>query len=550
MLRTGEGTCMGVTSLPASTHSRAWLFGALGLVLVRALPSLRYPLGRDQATYSVIGQGLLRGQLLYRDLWDIKPPGIFYIYSVIVKAFGPVMWSVGIVDIVWLLAISTCIFYFTKRHMGAPAAAVATVANALWHCSWGYIHAAQAETFITLLVFLAYFILMSGQRENWRGNFTAGLIFGAAFWVKYNAALFFPVLTLLPYLDLKCFDEHPRQLKLDISWRAWFQRTVVIVMGFLLMIVAVPAYFWVVGAWSAMKEGHFEVVPLYGSMFFQYMHHYPIFALAVTRFNLGPWTEATLGAALLIAWWRRELRIIAPVIIMAMMGLACTASQPRLSSYSFETAYPFFAMFWGYVLVKLYEGFVHIREWLARRGWRVAGVLLWLVAAEVVYYPLPGYAFEIAEDYNGLAAWMHDPSGSYKHYPFQFSLEKLHDQMAAIDYLREHSVPGDGVYVWGTAPLINFLTQRSSPSRFVANHPLISPWGPAQWRQDLITDLNRKPPRFIIVARHDQIPLVTLTPDDSEQYLRKYPALASFIADRYKSVENLDNFEVYSLNRP
>ena len=114
------------------------------------------------------------------------------------------------------------------------------------------------------------------------------------------------------------------------------------------------------------------------------------------------------------------------------------------------------------------KAFVHIRELLARRNWRVAGVLLWLVAAEVVYYPLPGYAYEIAEDYNGLAAWMHDPSDSYKHYPFQFSLEKLHDQMVVIDYLRENSAPSDGVYVWGTAPLINFLTQRPSPSRFVA----------------------------------------------------------------------------------
>src|SRR5580700_9997194 len=143
-----KGICMGVANLPISTQSRAWLFGALGLVLLRGLPSLRYPLGRDQATYCVIGQGLLRGQLLYRDLWDIKPPGIFYIYKIVVRIFGPVMWSVGVIDIIWLLAISICIFYFAKHYLGAPAAAMAVVTNALWHCSWGYIHAAQAETFI------------------------------------------------------------------------------------------------------------------------------------------------------------------------------------------------------------------------------------------------------------------------------------------------------------------------------------------------------------------------------------------------------------------
>jgi hypothetical protein len=541
---------VGVTNLPASTRSRAWLYGTLGVVLLRALPNLRYPLGRDQATYCVIGQGLLRGQLLYRDLWDIKPPGLYYLYAVIVRIFGPVMWLIGIVDIILLLAISICIFHFTKRYLDAPAAAVAVASYALWHCSWGYIHAAQAETFIMLFVFLAYFILMSGQRENWRGNFTAGLIFGAAFWVKYNAAPFFAVLTFLPYLDMSRLDEHPPQLRLAIPWRVWMRRTGVIVLGFLLMMVAVLVYFWGIGDWHALIEDHFEVAPRYGSMFIHHVRNYPLFALTWTRYSLGPWTEAAFGAALVIAWWRREVRIIAPVVIMTVAGCASTASQPRLSTYSFETAYPFFAMLWGYVIIKLYEGFVHIREWLAQRRWRVAGVLLWLVALEVVYYPLPGFALQIAEEYRELAAWIHNPHDSYQSYPFQFFLEKLHDQMTIIDYLRKNSAPSYGVYVWGTAPLINFLTPRPSPSRFVSNHALISIWGPARWRQDLIAELSRKEPRFIVVERHDEIHLVTLTYDDSEQCLRKYPALASFIAGRYESVKNLDDFEVYGLKRP
>jgi hypothetical protein len=531
-------------------HSRTWLLAGIALVLLRALPSLRYPLGRDQATYCVVAQGLLHGQLLYRDLWDIKPPGIFYIYAVIVKIFGPVMWSIGIVDILWLLAISICIFYFAKRYLGAPAAAIAMVSSALWHCSWGYVHAAQSETFMALFVFLAYFVLMSNQREHWRGNVAAGLLCGAAFWVKYNSAAFFPALAFLPYLDLSHFDQHPRRLQLSVPWRVWFQRTLVIVAGFLIMVVAVLAYFWSVGAWSALKEDHFEVLPRYGSMFVLRMRHYLPYALALTNFDLGVWTGAVFVITLVIAWWRREMRFVAAVVIMALTGFASAASQPRLSSYSFETAYPFFAMLWGYMFVKLYEGFRHLCGFFTRRSWRVAAVLIWLVAAEVIYYPLPGFAFEIAEEYKGLSAWMHNPHGSYQHYAFPFHLEKLHDQIAVIDYLKDNSAPSDGVYVWGTAPLINFLTQRSNPSRFISNHGLISPWGPARWRQELISELNRKPPRFIVVERHDEIPLVTLTYDDSEQYLKKYPEFASFISGHYEPVNKLYDFEVYRYREP
>src|SRR5579864_5560554 len=159
-------------------HTRAWLFGGLAVVFLRALPNLRFPIGRDQATYCVIGQGLLRGQLLYRDLWDNKPPGIFYLYALIVKIFGPVMWCVGAVDILWLLAISICIFYFARSYLGAPAAALAMVANAIRHCRQGYIHAAQPETFLMLCVFAAYFLLLPAEGRRWLRQLAAGLILG------------------------------------------------------------------------------------------------------------------------------------------------------------------------------------------------------------------------------------------------------------------------------------------------------------------------------------------------------------------------------------
>ena len=117
----------------------------------------------------MIGQGLLRGAKLYRDLWDMKPPGIFGIYAGVVKLFGPVMWSVGVVDILWLLAISWCIFRFAQRYLGTAAAVVAVVANASWHCQEGYVNAVQPETFLILCVFAAYLLV-------WReGDAQAGL---------------------------------------------------------------------------------------------------------------------------------------------------------------------------------------------------------------------------------------------------------------------------------------------------------------------------------------------------------------------------------------
>ncbi len=91
---------------PKFQHTRAWLLAGLAAVFMQALPNLRYPIGEDHATFCMIGQGILEGKLPYRDLWDIKPPGIYYVYALIVKIFGPVMWCLGVVDILWLLLIS------------------------------------------------------------------------------------------------------------------------------------------------------------------------------------------------------------------------------------------------------------------------------------------------------------------------------------------------------------------------------------------------------------------------------------------------------------
>src|ERR1043166_2581740 len=44
-------------------------------------PSLWYPFGRDQGVFAYAGRVILRGGWPYRDVWDLKPPGIYYTYA-------------------------------------------------------------------------------------------------------------------------------------------------------------------------------------------------------------------------------------------------------------------------------------------------------------------------------------------------------------------------------------------------------------------------------------------------------------------------------------
>jgi hypothetical protein len=547
-------------------HARAWLLSGLVVVFLRALPNLRFPIGRDQATYCLIGQGLLRGQLLYRDLWDNKPPGIFYIYALIVKIFGPVMWCVGAVDILWLLVISLCIFYFARRYLGAPAASLAMVANAIRHCRQGYIHAAQPETFLMLCVFAAWFLLSGsdpsppfvpqGPSPQGRGQgvprwvvlyLAAGLILGFGFWLKYNAVAFFPFVALAPFLDFREVDTDARRLRLLIPWKTWITRMCAVGAGFLIAIFGLVIYFWLVGAWPAMREVQFEVLPRYGARVFQWNMGFLLWAIRQSQNHLGYWTEVMVPLTLLIAWRRRELARVAPALLLGFAGYLAAAMQGRFHPYYFETCYPFFSMFWGYVLVKTVEGFAYLRRMFAERQWTLARALLWVVLVVVFGSVLSEDSVRVVEHYRFLEDWWRNPEMSYRVYWWQLPLDKFGGQLEVINYLKAHSRPQDEIYVWGTAPLINFLTQRQNPSRFVSNLALISTWAPDRWRQELVGTLATKRPRYIVVARHDSIPSVSYTFDDSEEYLKEYPALDHLLKTQYNVDVNFWDFEIYRL---
>ena len=62
---------------------RDWLlFLALMVVVtIIALPILTYPPGRDQGEFATIARGLLDGRVPYVDLWNPKPPAVFYVYA-------------------------------------------------------------------------------------------------------------------------------------------------------------------------------------------------------------------------------------------------------------------------------------------------------------------------------------------------------------------------------------------------------------------------------------------------------------------------------------
>ena len=100
--------------------------------------------------------------------------------------------------------------------------------------------------------------------------------------------------------------------RLRISWKDWLGRMLMVSAGFIFMVLAVLGYFQVSGAWPAMKEVQFVVLPRYGAMVFHWSFYFIYWALWQTQNQMGFWWEVIPALALLFAWRRRELGRIAP----------------------------------------------------------------------------------------------------------------------------------------------------------------------------------------------------------------------------------------------
>lgn len=81
----------------------------------------------DGAIFAEIGKGVVHGQLPYKDFWDHKPPGIYYVDAVILKVFPSTPWTFHLIEIPISLVAALLFFRLTRLYSSQSAAAVCVV---------------------------------------------------------------------------------------------------------------------------------------------------------------------------------------------------------------------------------------------------------------------------------------------------------------------------------------------------------------------------------------------------------------------------------------
>ncbi len=162
-LRGGDGEVdVAVTSRRGSII--AWAFAAVAVVHVIAtrLSWSDIPLQTDTGMWAYIGGRLLDGAKLYADLWESKPPGIYYVFAAVEWLFGrggdwALLWLDGVVS----LAVFGLTFAVARRFASRAAAAGAVMLLSVVFChrvlaDWGD----NVEKFVALFELLACWFLL------------------------------------------------------------------------------------------------------------------------------------------------------------------------------------------------------------------------------------------------------------------------------------------------------------------------------------------------------------------------------------------------------
>jgi hypothetical protein len=516
----------------------AWAVVGLSLIQI-----LLFGFGRDQGIYAVVGESVLSGGMPYRDAWDFKPPGVFFVYSLAQVLFGRAMVSIRILEIAAFVGVVFAFRRLGREMFGAPVAGLLGGALAtLIHAELEFWHTAQPEAFGGALTVFAL-VLTTGpgtsgatfgrRAASWAA---AGVLFGLAFLMK--PPLGGGAIVCAAYLARSEFERLGRPT-------GSVAPALVMAAGSVAPIAACALWFWARGAWPELAWTLFEFTPGYTALGWNGT------ALGFFGYGLGELLTGfsfllpvgVAAAVVLRPIHGREREALLLVAGIASVHVAGIALQAKFFQYHYSATLPLVAWASGLGLYKL---------WRRALAFRAAGMLAYaavvaaLIASRVALRHNPGTFWERTADRMAFL-FRRDPSRTeldrklYHVVDYDLDLDRRAGQVVA-----RLAPPSASIFVWGFEPAIYWFSRRAPASRYLYDVPQRAAWQRDHARTELLDELAATPPAAIVVQHGDVFSFVTGDELDSHGALATFPELARILDDRYRLSETVGDLDIYT----
>jgi hypothetical protein len=532
--------------------TRSLLAVSIALILYLFANILMYGYGRDQGIYATVADSMLRGGMPYRDAWDFKPPGIFVVYAATRAVLGSGQWAIRLVEVLGLSSVVAAYVilarrFFSDGRIGIVAGAMAV----LVHAELEFWHTAQPESFGGMLtawaVVLATFVPDSddaaGRRKQLAAWTAAGMLYGLCFLLKPPLGGGALVSAAFAAYGLRAkVAGRPMTERL----RAWAWPFVCVAAGGTIVVAACALWFAARGAWPDLYDTLFVFTPHYTKLGWEDATIPGMVYLALEEWFIdlsSPNAVGVLAALIIAPKALREREGVLHFLLIIAIQLVGVAMQGKFFPYHYGASVLLGSFIAGLGAFKLWQLAVAKGPWGVLAFTTALPIVLWARSATrntqtdfldrclARQKQLVGASGTTREELDGKLYSVADVSYDA-------------DRRVA-DFLHQRLSPDEYAFVWGFEPMIYDMAERRSATRFIYNVPQRVAWFRDRSRAALMADLDRHPPKAIVVEHRDVFPAVTGDSIDSADTLKKFPALDARIRDEYDLTTTIEDFDVY-----
>jgi 4-amino-4-deoxy-L-arabinose transferase-like glycosyltransferase len=482
------------TAKRARVFHGAWMVLAviaLGVVIAIRIRLLGIPLERDEGEYAYAGQLMLQGIPPYQLAYNMKFPGTYAAYAVIMAIFGQTIAGIHLGLLLVNLATITLIFFLGRRLFDSATGLVAAVTYAVLSLSTSVLGlAAHVEHFVMLPILGGTLLLLGPSRNSGSGSapqtaavsspplflqlFVSGVLFGIALLMKQPVIWFI----LFGAIYLLASDR-----RFGLQWKTIILRNLIFGAGAVLPFAIACLLLWRAGVFDRFWFWTIDYARQYGSLASLGMG-FRALALTGPAVIESAWALSTLaGIGLAAGLWHRPTRASTGfVLALFVFSVLAVSAGFYFREHYFILILPAVSLLTG-VAIRRFSDLVAAR------------------ASAIRFAPFVVFCAALAQPILA-ASKLYFEDSPIEACLVSYGLNPFAESVRIAEYLRDHSSPSDTIAVLGSEPQIYFYSRRHSATGYIYTYALMEPQSRArQMQEEMIREIELARPKYVVSVK-------------------------------------------------
>jgi len=473
---------------------------------------------RDSGVFLYVGWRLLRGDIPYRDVWDHKPPLIYFIDALGLTLTPDSLWGVWLLQGIFIFFTFFLLYKLLDGEFGTFAALGGTIAFAtglLTILDRGNV----TEEYALVFQVLCFLLFVRAYKRDFpiRASFWIGFWGAFAFLFKQNTIGVWIGFAIILFA-VRIFQRRPPLLDLVAFLTGWLLPIFIIVIYFASQNALADLWeqaFLYNFTYIGKHEGIRRLIPVFAKGFL-YLQNGWLLYLTVLGWFTG-----------LLYIWRQlkssfseiNLLIVIAVIDLPIEIALITISGRSILHY-YLTPLPVMAILTSILIYAVpilmqkisHTSFQRIKNW-------APAILLTIIALAQV--------------------------GQIRYYPEYVRALSTNDHAPLIDYILKNTQETDKVLIIGAESVINFLARREAPTRYVYQYPLALLGRRPMFEEYFHQILGNKPVLIIDTRGRDQLTEKLYAPLQKRSQIVRDGV--KYLGENYVQVAQFGEWFVYRL---